>query len=29
VPGDAAAAVGQTVDDKLDLLVPLKRAHPV
>jgi len=29
VPGDAAPAVGQAVDDELDLLIPLKGAHPV
>ena len=27
MPGDAAAAVGQAVDDELDLLIPLERAH--
>ncbi len=29
VAGDAAPAVGETVDDELDLLIPDERAHPV
>jgi hypothetical protein len=29
VAGDAASPVGQAIDDELDLLIPLERAHPV